>query len=242
MTTNELEEILINPRPNSKRNHFISNCPFCDKEKHFYINIYKFNKKKLGKYINSWDCKSCSRKGNLPTLLKKLGKIHLLEGEEILIAVQLPLLGQVEAEEEADKLDTPLRRFPTGFKRLTDNEYLRSRGFTEYEFFRYLVGETKILKKFKDYIIIAVEEGGQPKAYLARSILSKEKIDRINADRKRRGVKKKYLRWRNSTDEYSKLLMGIDSVMFNTEWVVLVEGFFDKVKDYFSGQEGKPNA
>jgi len=230
MKIDELEKILTRPRLNSRKNHFIAQCPFCDKEAHFYINVHKFNRKKVGRYISSWDCKSCSRKGNLPTLLKKLGKIHLLEGEEILIATKLPMLGEKPKEDEEENLYLPVKKLPAGFKRQKANKYLIERGFTELEFDKYTVGQTKILKKYRDYIIIAVEEAQKPRAFLSRSIYTKEKIDRINAGYKAKGLKKKYPRYRNSTDEYSKLLLGIDEIMFNTNWVVLVEGFFDKVK------------
>lgn len=39
-------------------------CPFCDKEKHFYVNYEKL----------LWDCKVCTRKGNIYTFLKLISK------------------------------------------------------------------------------------------------------------------------------------------------------------------------
>ena len=44
--------------------HVIGRCPFCEKEKHFYIN---YEKKK-------WDCKGCGEEGGYQTFLRKIIK------------------------------------------------------------------------------------------------------------------------------------------------------------------------
>lgn len=50
----------------------VGDCPFCFKEKHFYVNYTKL----------LWDCKVCSKKGNLQTFIKEINKRNL-EGFDV---------------------------------------------------------------------------------------------------------------------------------------------------------------
>lgn len=229
----DFEEILSSTVYNSRRNHIIAKCPYCDKEDHFFFNVVKTLDKKDGKYVNCWDCKKCGQRGNIVKLLRKLNKLSLLEGEylgdtEFLIS---PFVKQDNVNIESNFLAKEIF-FPIGFKRIHKDEYLTNdRHFTDFEFKKYKIGVTELYTNLKDYIIILIEEQGKVRGYIARSRLSKEQIKKINSEYKQKGIKKKYLRYRNSTSaEFNKLLGGYEEIMFTTKWVILVEGFFDKVR------------
>ncbi len=232
MTNEDLEKVLDEPFLNGKEDHYIANCPFCGKEEHFFVNRNKAFQKSDGRFIGCWDCKTCKQKGNIHKLLAKLNKLYILDGEPIDIHKQLEnklILGAFSEEEL--NLVMPDKRLPIGFKRISQSEYLTERDFTKREFDKYTIGETRISKKFSEYVIISVEESRKCKGFLGRSKISKERIDKINRGYKAQGIRKKYLRYRNSINtEFSKLLLGYDEVMFTTDIVVLVEGFFDKVR------------
>jgi len=78
-----LEEILPGSVVTSgyASDHLQSNCPFCEKENHFYINWKRAFKKSRGNYQGSWDCKKCGESGAIPKLLMKLGRLDLISGE-----------------------------------------------------------------------------------------------------------------------------------------------------------------
>lgn len=233
MTSNDLRVLLNNARLNSRGDHFISDCPFCEKEDHFYINILKCFNKSNGRYAPSWDCKKCGEKGNILKLLIKLDKASLLlDGVEVDVykKLQTRLLKETI---ESENIDLSLRnvRLPFGFKRTKSLEYLNNRGFTDFEYSKYTIGTTKLVGDLEGYVIIAVNEGNKTKGFLSRSMLSKQEIKKINDKYKEEGLKTKYLRYKNSKNtQFNKLLFGYDEIMFDTEWVVLVEGFFDKVR------------
>ena len=232
MTIEDVRELLGYSIFNSKGDHIIANCPFCAKEGHFYLNIFKVFQKSGTKYKNCWDCKKCSEAGNLAKLLTKLKKLHLLtEGK--FVDLDKPLVNKLKAieVEEQESLEIPVNKLPIGFRRISSDPYLEGRGFTSREFEKHVLGRTKLKPSLKDYIIISLQERSQCRGYLCRSTLSRQEIDRINAEYEHQGIRKKYLRWTNSLDiQKSKVLIGYDEIMFTTEWVVLTEGFFDKVK------------
>lgn len=232
MTDDDLIKVLDNPFLNGRENHYISDCPFCGKEGHLFVNRHKAFQKSDNRFIGSWDCKGCKQNGNIHKLLAKFNKLHILDGEPIDIHKQLEKKLILEAfTKEESNLVLPDKKLPIGFKRVNQDDYLIERGFTEREFEKYIIGETKISRKFREYVIISIEESRKCKGFLGRSKLSKERIDRINKKYKLQGVKKKFLRYRNSINtEFSKLLLGYDEVMFTTDLVVLVEGYFDKVR------------
>lgn len=227
----DLEKLLGSTRYNLRRNHLISNCPFCGKDGHFYLNIEKiFKKKDDGAYKNAFDCKRCLEKGNLVKLLKQLDKEHLLDGEQIDLNKKLDKKLIVKTIEPELDLSVPDKKLPVGFKRIYKDDYLSSRGFTKKQFERYIIGETKTLFKYQGYIIVSVEEENNCKGYLGRSRLSRVEIDEINQQYREGGSKQKYLRYRNSDNtDFSKLILGYDEIDFLTKTMILTEGFFDKV-------------
>jgi hypothetical protein len=50
-------ECLFEPQ-NENSTHLIGKCPFCEKDRHFYIH----------KTTNLWDCKVCGMRGNVKNL------------------------------------------------------------------------------------------------------------------------------------------------------------------------------
>lgn len=218
---------------NGRRNHIIANCPFCSKEGHFFFNINKaLEKNPEGKYKYCWDCKKCTEKGNIVKLLRKLDKLFLLEGEYVGDGdfIENPLKKLGTASEEELGLIAKEIRIPIGFKRMYSDPYLESRGFTEHEFNKYEIGYTNTSAKYEDYIIILFREMAKVRGFIARSRLPKEEIKAINKSFKQKGLKQRYLRYRNSSEsEFSKMLGGFEEIMITTSWVVLVEGYFDKV-------------
>jgi len=231
MTDKELRSILINPYLNGRMNHYVSDCPFCNKERHFYLNVHKAFKKTDGRYWGCWDCKSCGQKGNLHKLLSKLNKLFLLAGEIVDIGGKLDKKIVQEVVEKEFDLSLPDKELPIGFQRTYFNEYLKSRGFTKKEFEKYTVGTTNIIKKYSNFIIISLEENHKCKGFMGRNMIPKEDIDAINRRYKKMGVKKRFPRYRNSDNtEFSKILGGYDEILFTTNTAILVEGFFDKVR------------
>jgi len=232
MTEKELIKLLKNPVLNKKRDHYVADCPFCDKERHFYLNRHKIFNKFNSRYRSAWDCKKCGETGNVIKLLKEFGKLDLLkEGKFIDLNKKLNVSLRKNVEKEEMSLEVKIAKLPIGFKRLKDHWYWRERGFTKKEFEKYKIGITKIELFFKNYTIIAIEENNQIKGYLARSVLSKKEIDGINKKRKEEGIGAKYLRYQNSfKTDFSKLLFGYDEIQYMTETVILVEGFTDKIR------------
>lgn len=152
----------------------------------------------------------CGFKGNIYTLLRKIERLDLLEEEIVRLDEEL----KVELGEEIEKESTPILELPKinpplGFRRVYENEYLDSRGFKGYH--RHKVGVTKIERKFRDRVIFLIEEGGEVRGFLGRSINDSKKP-----------------KYKNSSSDFSKLLYGIEEVNENTHTVILVEGLLDK--------------
>lgn len=229
----DFEEILLSTTYNSKKNHIIASCPFCNKEDHFFFNVEKALEKRDGKYKNCWDCKKCTRKGNLVGLLRKLNRLNLLEGEYLggNDFIKSPFNSLVTEDLNIEYTPKEIK-IPIGFKRVYNNDYLTNeRFFTNIEYEKYEVGYTDMYSKLKDYVIILLREKNRVRGYIARSRLNKKEINIINNRNKSLGLKIKYARYRNSVNsEFSKMLLGYEEIIFTTKWVILVEGFFDKIR------------
>lgn len=224
-----IEELLNSSNYNTTHNHIISDCPFCLKEGHFYLNINKiFKKNEKNQYISAFDCKKCSETGNIKKLLKQFDKEHLLEEDSLNISkfAKKNISGDVLFIEQEKILKNV--NLPSGFKRLFYDEYLEDRGFQQRDYTKYIIGKTDLLFKYDNYIILAVVEDGDIKGFISRSKLGKEEIRAINEEYFLAGNKRKFLRYKNSTTDFSKLLFGIDEIGFSTKKVILVEGIFDK--------------
>jgi DNA primase len=225
---------LIGPHRKASRNNIMCDCPFCGKAMHFYIQLKtdKVDKYGVNKSFN-FDCKRCGEQGRVFKLLAQLGATHLIEGELVDINKKLDealLETFAEESEEPLSLDIEDMKMPIGFERIYDDPYLRSRGFTDFEFQKYVIGYDRISFKLEDYIMIAQTRDGDNKAYLARTTKTGKEIAEIDAVYKKKGLKKTYPRYRNSLSVFTRLLGGYDEITFLTSTVILVEGYFDKVK------------
>ena len=203
----DLKSLFTGYRRNS--NHYITTCPYCNKEKHFYINIR----------TQQWDCKKCGEDGNIIKLLHHLGKLFLLGEFKSIDRNKIKLLSEVEDGEEITEINLPNRKLPFGFKRVYKDDYLKSRKFTKKNLKKLRVGYTSIKPSLKNYIIFAIDEEDGCKGYVARYTKPIAKGD------------KKTLRYRNDKGvKFSQLLFGYNEIIKDkTDTVILVEGLMDKV-------------
>jgi len=203
----DLESLFGKFRNGSKR-HMITTCPYCGKDKHFYIQ----------RDTQMWDCKKCGEEGNIIKLLHFLGKLFLLGDFKSIDRTKIKML-EDEDDEEITDLTVPNRRLPAGFKRVYEDEYLFGRRFTKDNLKKFRVGYTELKPSLKDYIIFAVDEEDGCKGYVARYSKPIAKGD------------KKTLRYRNDKGaKFSQLMFGYNEIIDNvTDTVILVEGLPDKV-------------
>lgn len=204
-----------------RKENLITNCPYCGQFE-FGIAINKAN--------HPWRClrgKHCGKTGTIFTLLKYLNKLSLFVDKYDASVSVLTKRFTTENEEASIIIDIPTVTPPMGWKRLSSHQYLRKRGFTEYE--RYPVGITKYDPKLKDKIVFLVEQFNSTKGWVGRSIFSKVFIDENNKKFKESGVGRFITRYYNcpSTD-FGKLLFGYSEITSNTKTVIIVEGIFDK--------------
>lgn len=215
ITDKELREVLGQFKKGGT-GQYIATCPFCGKEGHFYIN----------RLSQLFDCKRCGEEGNIVKLLKHAGKLYMIGEFKSIDRKKISLLGELALEDDEEiELNPPKRKLPYGFTRLKSDPYWNDRGFTKKDFNKYKIGETNMFSKFENYSIISVEENGVCVGYLARIKLDKKQIKIQEAETER-----KVLRYRNDKGaKFSHLLLGIDEINENTDTVILLEGFPDKV-------------
>lgn len=222
ITDEQIKTLLTNVKPTSK-NHYLTDCPFCFKQSHFYIKrkTKEVNRKNGKNKSGSWDCKKCGESGTVFSLLSKLGKMHFLRGTPVELDKKLE---GINIDELLDvDLEVADRKMPLGFRRTDDDPYLTQRGFTPHDYDKYTVGRTKLSFVLENYVIIKIEQDKKCKGFLSRIVLPKKQVDKLE---KKRG--KKIPRYRNDKAEFTKLLMGVDEFNFMTDTAILVEGFFDK--------------
>lgn len=206
----DLRDLLINPKLN-RRGQYICDCPFCGKEQHFYIS----------KETQLFDCKKCGEYGSIYKLLKQLDKTYLLGGATIEVRETInSLRSMLEDELESDEVELkelPVIHMPAGWKvSVASTEYLKNRGITSKDCKRYNIGATDLYRKYQNYVLIPIYDGGKIRGFLGRYGAKKVPSDR--------------LRYNNSVGtEFSKILFGYDEITENTTTVILVEGIFDKI-------------
>ncbi len=211
-------------------------CPWCGKaDEHFGIRLNEPS----GRYNNhiSYHCFKCNETGGEFKLLREIDQLHILKyGDYIDHSKKIESrLSKIDDISDIN-ISSPTKPPPLGFKRISDSEYLKSRGFEDWQFELYTIGETYLDYRLKDYVIFLIIENGECKGSVARSIRSKKWVDDYNETIKHFNTtrpvgtkkKQKYLRWRNDDAEFDKLLMGIDEVTEQTKEVILVEGVTDK--------------
>jgi DNA primase len=194
----------------ASRNHIISSCPFCGKDDHFYINTI----------TQLFDCKKCGEDGNIFKLLNYLGKLYLIGDFKSIERSRIKLLGDYDSEEdEKIEIDTPNRKLPIGFKRVFENDYLKTRKLVKRNFEDNIIGVTNLKPSLKNYIIFSIDEMNGCKGFVSRY------TKKIPEDQK-----KFILRYRNDKGaNFSKLLYGFDKVTNRTKTLILVEGLIDKI-------------
>jgi hypothetical protein len=215
LSRKQIEELVGKTVLSHDGKNLYGRCPFCGGNE-WGISLEGNNA------FNCFRKKHCGQVGNAYTLLSFFKK--KITFDRILSEVLSTFEDEVEKEIGTLPLVTP----PVGWKRNLDDEYLRSRGWLDYQFEKYQVGRS-FLKK--DYVTVLVEMNNQTVAYLGRSIKRKEEIDKINEKKKITG-EKKYLRYDNSVgSDFGKMLFGYDDLIKGkTKDVILVEGWLSKTK------------
>ena len=215
----ELTGIMNSSAFNQRGDHLVSDCPFCNKKGHLYINILKFFEVlPNGKLRNCWDCKKCGKSGNAFFLMKEIGRLDFIQ------SYLVPLIKFDDLKEtlELDFSETELKEFPhskiempKSFARIFENEYLEAdRGFRSKDFILYEVGRAKLQRKLREYVIFPLRENGEIVSYYGR--YAHKFIPT--------GVPK----FLNVEAKHSDYLYGLDDRTFLTETAIVVEGFFDK--------------
>ena len=210
ISDSDLREIL-DIEKETRSGQYICRCPFCGKESHFYIN----------KRTQLFDCKKCGEYGNIYKLLRFLDKTYLLEGATItdsdtITSVREMLANEIE-NSEVGLLELPEVKMPVGWKVLKNsNSYLMGRGITPELCNRYHMGTTNMFRKYKNYVLIPIYDGGKIRGFIGRYGSKRVPDDK--------------LRYNNSIGtEFSQLLFGYDEITSRTRTVILVEGVFDKI-------------
>ena len=214
----DIEVLLSKPKTTAYNTHWVADCPVCGKSQHFFVRKKTKLVDKRGRNKSfSYSCKKCKEEGGFIGLLRIFNKLDLFDLKKpvkdfIDISFQEQSLSQ-------DSLELKEILNPVGFKRLYDDEYLNKRGFQDIDYYKYEVGRTKLIKKYKDYIIILVYQQNRLVGYMSRCTLTKQQIEEQG--------KQRYLN--SKFTNFGSFLFGIDEVIKGkTKHVNIVEGFFDK--------------
>lgn len=196
-------------RYNSRRTEYVTTCPFCGKEKHFYVSPATLQ----------FQCKKCWEEGGVYKLLSHLDRLYLLDGATIEERDSIPKIRDltIEAAEDVKLEALPPRRLPVGYKVCTHDSYLEhDRGLTPSVMKRYALGRTRVMRRYADYILIPVTTDGVITAFQGRYAS--------------KNVPPDALRWRNDMGaDFAKMLYGYDDIQTRGATVILVEGVFDKI-------------
>lgn len=210
ISDDDLKDLLINPKP-TRSGQYIADCPLCGKEQHFYIS----------RKTQMWDCKKCHEYGSIYKLLRLLDKTYLLAGSTIEEKERIESIREMTQElvsnDDTELSELPVKKMPVGWKvSAKSTKYLLSRGITPEDCKRYNIGATDMFRKYENYVLIPVYDGGEIRGFLGRYGARK--------------VPDNKLRYNNSIGtEFAELLFGYDEITGNTSTVILVEGVFDKI-------------
>lgn len=214
LTRSQLEQLINGTHLSENGKDLYGTCPQCNQQE-FGISLVENN--------HPFSCfrkAKCGFSGNIYTLLKYLNVLKEYIGEKTFDPDEnIPdLIDQVEI-----KVLEPLPTMtpPVGWRRVDSDQYLEQRGFTPQQFAKHQVGRS-VLKR--DYVTFLVEMNHRIVGYVSRSTKSKQWIDDYN---QRTGAH--YLRYTNSTSDFSRMLYGYDELN-NTTDVILVEGILSKTK------------
>lgn len=169
------------------------------------------------------NCMRCSISLPLGKVLRDIGRKDLLSYEESFqVKNTLPSLRLEKLEKEESEVLLPIRLMPVKY-----NDYLDSRGFTIEQYIQFHVMESTIDPQVRDKLVFLIYQRGILRGWLARSTKSKD-WHKQNLKQFKEGTASLELRYRNSENDFSKLLGGLDEITSDTHTLILVEGLFDK--------------
>ena len=210
ISDDDLKDLLINPKP-TRSGQYIADCPLCGKSQHFYIS----------RKTQMWDCKKCHSYGSIYKLLRLLDKTYLLAGSTVENKERIESIREMTQDlvsnDDIELSDLPVKKMPVGWKvSAKSTKYLLSRGITPEDCKRYNIGATDMFRKYENYVLIPIYDGGEIRGFLGRYGARK--------------VPDNKLRYNNSIGtEFAELLFGYDEITERTSTVILVEGCFDKI-------------
>lgn len=222
LSERQLLDLIKDSYLDSRGKNIYGACPNCGKNE-FGISIESPHK------FGCFRGKCGFRGTSVRYLLKYLGKINdFSERYRSEVNIFGSLTSNLESISSPLNLELPEIKPPIGWKRVEEDEYLRKRSFTDSDFQKYEVGRSRLRK---DYVTFLVRMNGKLVGYVGRSEKSKEWIDNYNKKQKENGTDEVYLRYQNSSTDFSKTLFGIDEVIKGkTTDIILVEGIFSKTK------------
>ena len=212
ISDDDLKDLLINPKP-TRSGQYIADCPLCGKSQHFYIS----------RKTQMWDCKKCHSYGSIYKLLRLLDKTYLLAGSTVENKERIESIREMTQDlvsnDDIELSDLPVKKMPVGWKvSAKSTKYLLSRGITPEDCKRYNIGATDMFRKYENYVLIPIYDGGEIRGFLGRYGARK--------------VPDNKLRYNNSIGtEFAELLFGYDEITERTSTVILVEGRYDKNAD-----------
>lgn len=182
-------------------------CPKCGR-KEFGISI-----KKKGNPFQCFRKNKCGISGNIFSLARLLG----LSLDDVVYNSKIERVTFKKSKKEDVVEHIVNYKLPMGFRQENDDEYLRSRGFTDDDFKKYVVGSSRISTKLIGYKIIGLKFFGELYGHVARNTHSKEYCD-----------ENKLKRYLNSSNNISDFLDGLEE-FDNQESFSLSEGIFDRI-------------
>lgn len=215
LSQHQLEQLIKDSYLDHRGKNLNGRCPKCNHTE-FGISLDDNH------LFNCYRKKKCGFSGNIYTLLKHLGRTReFLSEREINIWDRVE--SQLSKQEQSLDLSLPTTQPPLLWKRVYDDQYLRQRGFEDYQFQKFEVGRSKL---HKDYITFLIRQQGRLVGYIGRSDKSRQWIDQYNETHNT-----PHLRYNNSSSDFAKMLFGLDEIVEGqTTDVILVEGIFDKTK------------
>lgn len=168
-----------------------------------------------------WDCKKCHSYGSIYKLLRLLDKTYLLAGSTVENKERIESIREMTQElvsnDDTELSELPVKKMPVGWKvSVESTKYLLSRGITPEDCKRFKIGATDMFRKYANYVLIPIYDGGEIRGFLGRYGACKVPDDK--------------LRYNNSMGtEFAELLFGYDEITDNTDTVILVEGVFDMI-------------
>ena len=197
----KLEQLLQKTRLSSDGDDLSALCPKCGHDE-FGISL------KDNHRFQCFRKKRCGWSGNIFTLLKFLGRTDLYKKGESNVNIFSKLESNLDFD-NSKEIDLTLSTVkpPPGFKRIYENDYLKGRGLRVQEFQKYKIGKSVF---YTGFIIFLIERDFEIKGFIRRSEEGKV--------------------YRNSSDNFSKMLFGYDEIVEGVTDIIIVEGIFDKIQ------------